>query len=366
MLYNWVVEDIALGGIRVRRALEKSIIISLCLYNALRMNSTEDLVFILLICLIFSVLLDLLYDKKLKISIYVLFLIASLYNNLFILFVPLILYNSVVELKTYSLLYLFLLLIKISPLNILISMLSMYLSIKTYEHNNLLEESKITRDELREDTISLKRFNEQLRIDRDKNIQIAILTERNRIARELHDSIGHAISSSILQVEALKIISDNKIEDSLNLLQNTLQNGMNDIRRSIHNLYNESFDLRAKIQGLCDEIHSIDFKLNYRIDNEMDYDLKYDIFSVVREAVTNTVKHSNATEVKIDLLNQVKFYSIIIEDNGTLFDKDIDSLNKGIGLISMNEIANKYNGFLKYSYDNGFRIRLVLMKGDAK
>jgi signal transduction histidine kinase len=244
-------------------------------------------------------------------------------------------------------------------------MISIYLSIKTDEYNLVIEDSKITRDELREDTLSLRRYNEQLRIDKEKNIQIAILTERNRIARELHDSIGHAISSSILQVEALKIVSD-KNQKSLSVLQNTLQNGMNDIRKSIHNLYNESFDLKAKIQNLCDEIQSIDFKFNYRIDSEMDYDLKYDIFSVVREAVTNSVKHSNANEVNISILNQVKFYSILIEDNGTLFDKDIDALNKGIGLISMKEIANKYNGFLKYEYDNGFKIRLVLMKGDAK
>ncbi len=350
----------------MRRFLEKSIIILLCIYNAYRVNSTKDLVLTFLVSLIFSTLLDLLHDKRFRIAIYALFFIIYFFNDLIVFFLPLILYNSVIELKAYSLLYLPLILIDVSPLNILISMISIYLSIKTDEYNRVIEDSKITRDELREDTLSLRRYNEQLRIDKEKNIQIAILTERNRIARELHDSIGHAISSSILQVEALKIISNNKNQKSLSLLQNTLQNGMNDIRKSIHNLYNESFDLKAKIQNLCDEIHSINFKLDYRIDNEIDYDLKYDIFSVVREAVTNSVKHSDANEVKISILNQVKFYSILIEDNGTLFDKDIDALNNGIGLISMKEIANKYNGFLKYEYDKGFKIRLVLMKGDAK
>ena len=39
--------------------------------------------------------------------------------------------------------------------------------------------------------------------------------------------------------------------------------------------------------------------------------------------------------------------------------------NKGIGLLSMNEIANKYNGFLNYSFDDGFKIHLTLMKGDT-
>lgn len=350
----------------MRRALEKSIIILLCIYNAYGVNSTKDLVLTFLVSLIFSVLLDLLRDKKFRITIYALFFIIYFFNDLIVLFLPLILYNSVTELKAYSLLFLPLILIDVSPLNILISMISIYLSIKTDEFNKIIEKSKVTRDELREDALSLRRYNEQLRIDKEKNLQIAILTERNRIARQLHDSIGHAISSSILQVEALKIISDDKNQEGLNLLQNTLQNGMNDIRKSIHNLYNESFDLKEKIQALCDEIHSIDIKLNYKIDNELDYNLKYDIFSVVREAVTNSVKHSNASEVKISLLNQVKFYSILVEDNGTLFDKGIDAINKGIGLISMKEIANKYNGFMRYEYDKGFKIRLVLMKGEVK
>lgn len=350
----------------MRRFLEKFIIILLCIYNAFPVNSTKDLVLTFLISLIFSVLLDLIHAKKYRVTIYALLFIAYFFNDLFIYFLPLILYNSAIDLKIYSILYLPLFLINISPLNIVISIISIYLATRTDEYNKVLEDSKITRDELREDTISLKKYNEQLKIDREKNIQIAILTERNRIARELHDSIGHAISSSILQVEALKIISNSEDQGSLNTLQDTLKNGMYDIRKSIHNLYNESFDLKGKIQSLCDEIQSIDFKLNYRIGDELDYDLKYDIFSVVRESVTNSVRHSNATEVRISLLNQVKFYSILIEDNGTLFNKDIDSLNKGIGLISMKEIANKYNGFLKYEYDKGFKIRLILMKGAVK
>jgi signal transduction histidine kinase len=233
----------------------------------------------------------------------------------------------------------------------------------TKKFNVFLDENKTVRDELKEDTIYLKKYNEQLKIDREKNIHIAILTERNRIARELHDSIGHAISSSILQVEALKIVSDNTMLESLNLLQDTLNNGMNDIRNSIHNLYNESLDLKNRIESLCSEIPTIEIDLIYRLGDDLPYDLKFDILSIIREAITNCVKHSNATELKISLLNQPKFYSIIIKDNGSKFNKTDNLLTKGIGLLSMNEIANKYNGFLNYEFDNGFKIHLTLMKG---
>lgn len=226
-----------------------------------------------------------------------------------------------------------------------------------------IEQNKAVRDELKENTIYLKKYNEQLKIDREKNIHIAILTERNRIARELHDSIGHSISSSILQVEALKVISDDTMMEGLSLLQNTLNNGMNDIRSSIHNLYNKSLDLESRIESLCSEIPTIEVQLIYRLEDNLSYDLKFDILSVIREAITNCVKHSDATELKISLLNQPKFYSIIIKDNGTKFDKISNLLSKGIGLNSMGEIAIKYKGFLNYEFDNGFKIHLTLMKG---
>jgi signal transduction histidine kinase len=213
---------------------------------------------------------------------------------------------------------------------------------------------------LKEDTFYLEKYNKQLLIDKEKNIHIAILTERNRIARELHDSIGHAISSSILQVEALKVIStEEPVIKNLDILQNTLKSGMDNIRKSIHNLYNESLDLKSQIEKLCSETPTVDVELVYKFDEEINYDFKFDILSVVKEALTNCAKHSNATKIKISLLNQPKFYSILIEDNGSNFDEK----SKGIGLLSMNEIAEKYNGYFNCKFEDGFKIHMTLMKG---
>lgn len=346
----------------MRRFIEKSFIVLFCLYNTYKVSPTKDLVFYFLISLILSLALDLFRPRKIRIFIYFVFLMLYLYDPLFIYYLPLILYNMYLDFNVYTFFVIPIILRNFSIINLLISCISLYLSVMTKKFNVFLNENKTVRDELKEDTIYLKKYNEQLKIDREKNIHIAILTERNRIARELHDSIGHAISSSILQVEALKIVSDNTMSESLDLLQNTLDNGMNDIRKSIHNLYNESLDLKSRIESLCSEIPSIEVDLIYRLEDNLPYDLKFDILSIIREAITNCVKHSNATELKISLLNQPKFYSIIIKDNGSEFNRTDNLLTKGIGLLSMNEIANKYNGFLNYEFDNGFKIHLTLMK----
>lgn len=267
------------------------------------------------------------------------------------------------DFNIYTFLAMPLILMDFSIINLIVAAISVYLSIMAKMFNKFIDENKAVRDELKEDAIYLKKYNEQLKIDREKNIHIAILTERNRIARELHDSIGHSISSSILQVEALKVSSNNIMKEGLDLLQNTLNNGMNNIRNSIHNLYNESLDLENRIENLCREMPAIEVELIYKLEDNLSYDLKFDILSIIREAITNCVKHSNATELKISLLNQPKFYSIIIKDNGDKFNNADNLLTKGIGLLSMDEIANKYKGFLNYEFDNGFKIHLTLMKG---
>ncbi len=347
----------------MRKLIEKSIVVVFCLFNTYKVNPSIDLVFYFLISLIISVSLDLLSKRKVRFIFYLAFLGLIFYDHLFIYYFPLVLYNLYFDFHFHSLLALPLILFDFSIINLISSAISLYLSIMTEKFEVLLRENKAARDELKEDTIYLRKYNEQLKIDREKNIHIAILTERNRIARELHDSIGHSISSSILQVEALKIVADENIKESLNLLQDTLKNGMNDIRNSIHNLYNESLDLKSRIEDLSDEISSMDIKLIYKMEDDLPYDLKFDILSVVKEAITNCVKHSNATELKISLLSQPKFHSIVIMDNGSKVDSISSLSNKGIGLLSMKEIASKYKGFVNYEFDNGFKIHMTLMRG---
>ncbi len=348
----------------IRRFLEKFFIIVFCLYNTYKINPDKNLVLYFLISLIVSLALDLVNTKKRRSIIYILFVTICFLDSVYIFYLPLILYNMYLDFGAYTFLTLPLLLIDFSIINLIAVIISIYFSIISKKYNLLLDANKIVRDELIEDNIYLQKYNEQLKIDKEKNTHIAILTERNRIAREIHDSIGHAISSSILQVEALKIISNEKnVVENLNILQNTLSNGMEDIRKSIHNLYSESLDLESQIEKLLSEIPNIDTEFLYGLENNLEYNLKFDILSIVKEAITNCIKHSNATKLKISLLNQPKFYSIIIKDNGSNFNKKSFSSPKGIGLTSMEDIARKYNGFLNYKFDGGFKIHLTLMKG---
>lgn len=346
----------------MRRFIEKIFILMFGLYTAYRFDSQNDIAFLFLISISLSLLLDLLKFKIMRISVYLAFIFLCFLNGSFIHFLPVVLYNMYLDFGVYSLFSSLLIFSDLYIADIFNFLLSFYLTVTSDRFNKFKEENKIVRDSLKEDTIYLKKYNEQLKIDREKNIHIAILTERNRIAREIHDSIGHSISSSILQVEALKVISQDNSLESLELLQNTLSTGMDDIRQSIHNLYNESLDLEKRIESLCRETVSLEIDLDYKLEEPLTYDFKFDVLSIIRESLTNCIKHSDATSISIKLLTQPKFYSIIIKDNGKSFKEKENLLSQGMGLISMEEISRKYNGFLNYEFKEGFKIYITLMK----
>ncbi len=347
----------------MRLFLEKFLITMFCLYHSYSIHKTPDIVFLFLSGIMFSLFLDLAHKKQYRLAIYLAYLLLCFWHKDYVLYMPLIIYNMSLDLKGYMAMPLILLLPNISPLTLIIGFLSLYLSVSRDQYGKRLDLAILTHNSLIEDKFQLKRYTEQLEKDTQKSVHIGVLTERNRISRELHDSIGHVISSSILQVEALKVLSEEKNLSPLNMLQNTLDNGMGDIRNSIHNLYADSLDLRAKIHALGEEFPKLKVALTYQISSDLSYDLKFDILSVVKEIITNCTKHSNSNTLVLTLLEQPSFYALIAKDNGSDFTSHRECLNSGMGLFSMKEIADKYGGSFNYEFDSGFKIHMILMKG---
>lgn len=353
----------------MRKWIGKLLILSSCLYHTYIVNKSADLALHFLICLSISLGLDLIENKKVRVAIYSIFAILCFFHPIYLLYTPLIIYNLFSDYGNLSYVLILHNLITPSIPNILLCFLAVYISYTNHTYDALLEESTTIRDGLKEDALHLKKYTDQLSIDKEKDIHIAILSERNRIARQIHDSIGHSLSSSLLQIEALKISlpSTSTIYLShmkgLEVLQQTLSNGMDDIRHSLHNLYNESFDLEDKLHQLSIKTYPFNIELTYKLDKTLEFNLKFDILSMVKECITNCMKHSNANKLSIKLHSHQGFHSISIKDNGTTLEKEVVYLEKGVGLTSINEIASKYSGFVNINTTKGFNIHLTLMKG---
>lgn len=220
------------------------------------------------------------------------------------------------------------------------------------------------RDTQSEQEAVLKRHNKELLEKQDYEIYAATLHERNRIAREIHDHVGHQLSSSILQVAALSTIEqDEQMKAHLNTLKHTLDQAMNDIRSSVHDLYDESFDLRSSIERLLSQFSFCEWDLDYDVHSSLDRKLKFSFIAIIKEALSNVSRHSDATMVHIRVIEHPALIQLQIDDNGS----GIQPIQEeGIGLLNMRDRVAKLNGRIQISQHEGFHIFVSVDKEEKE
>lgn len=215
------------------------------------------------------------------------------------------------------------------------------------------------RDTAKEFSMHLENKNKELMEKQDYEINLATLNERNRIARDIHDSIGHLLSNSILQTGALMATcEDAALRGRLETLRGTLSEGMDSIRESIHGLYDESVDLYAEARSLTENFRFCAVSLDYGIEGNPDRKIKYAMLAILKEALANVIKHSNATEVRVSLLEHPALYQLIVKDNGTKTAPQ----GGGIGLANIEQRVNGLKGILTIGRENGFTVFVSVPK----
>ena len=240
----------------------------------------------------------------------------------------------------------------------LLAGLSLYFAYNNHERKRLKKTLYALRDINVESEMALKQRNRQILENQNDQIYIATLKERNRIAREIHDNVGHMLSRSILQVGALlAVCKDETLKPHLETLKDTLDHAMNSIRNSVHDLHDESIDLKQALEGLTKDFTFCQIFLDCDVSKLVPKDVKYCFLAIVKEAMNNTIKHSNATKLSITIKEHPAFYQLLIEDNGTTADTSRRSADtSGIGLTNMKERVNAIHGIIHISNEQGFRI----------
>lgn len=221
------------------------------------------------------------------------------------------------------------------------------------------------RDASMEHDMLMEQMNHQLIEKQNAQIYNATLKERNRIAREIHDNVGHMITRSILQVGAIGVINtDDKLKEPISDLKSTLDTAMDSMRKSVHDLYDESVDLRQALAKLKPTDSAFAFSLEYDCEDDVSRDVKYAFIAIAKEAVNNAVKHSNGDEIRIIVREHPAFYQLEIMDNGTSADERSLSgeTGDGIGIKNIKERVAAIGGIMRIKADDGFRIFVTLMK----
>lgn len=226
----------------------------------------------------------------------------------------------------------------------------------------LLEEKMHSiRDNSAEHDILMHHVNKQLIETQDAKIYNATLRERNRIAREIHDNVGHMLTRSILQVGAISVVNkDDNVNELLTEVKKTLDAAMDSMRKSVHDLYDESVDFKHSLEQLKNIAVDFEYKLEYDCSNQVPRVIKYAFISIAREAVNNAVKHSNGTQIKVIVDEHPAFYRLQIVDDGDSFNNK--PVSDGIGLRNIRERVASLNGTISVEAEKGFSIFVTVMK----
>ena len=249
-----------------------------------------------------------------------------------------------------------------------LGMFSLYLACQNRLRHTLLQTIRNFRDNSVEREEILKKHNSELLEQQDNQIYIATLKERNRIAREIHDNVGHMLSRSILQVGALlAICKDEKKVPYLTALKETLNEAMNSIRNSVHDLHDESIDLHDAMHSIISSFTFCPVKFDCQTSRSISKEVKYCFLAITKEALNNTMKHSNATSLSITIKELPEYDQLLIEDNGTTAPASLSAPTQtgGIGLSNMTERVHAIHGIIHINTQKGFRIFVSIPKKPA-
>lgn len=247
-----------------------------------------------------------------------------------------------------------------------LSLFTLYLCLREREYTQLRSELLQLKDDSWEKQELLKEQNEELVRSQETFVELEISEERNRIARDIHDNVGHLLSSAIIQLGAVEALNqDPTVEKLLEQLKETIHSGMNSIRKSVHDLHNDSLNLAKAVPLLLADFRFCPVELEGTIPDTLSKSQEKVLLTVIKEALSNVMKHSQATQVRLIFDELPAFYRLKILDNGKSVPENPEITN-GMGLASMRQRVQKINGQLHiHPSEQGFQINIILPKEAA-
>lgn len=347
----------------------KALIYLLCISQ---MWIPSDTMQIIACCLtvIITCLLSYFDHKQIQICLLALYCLLCIPYPVFALFLPVLLYDAADCFQDHPIgLYLIFAAILYtlphhSPVicfnQLLFSLIAYVMQQDSRNMHTLLTLYHTYRDNSTESTLHLQAKNAALIVQQDYEISMAMISERNRIARDIHDNVGHMLTRSILQTAAIQVINqDSALIKPIQELHTTLNTAMTSIRNSVHNLHQDTTDLKHTIEEIIRTTPNLTVRLEYDINTPLPSDLQYAFIAIIREALNNVTKHSNADQVYIRLKEHPALFQLLIEDNGTGIE---EIRHTGIGLSNMQERIYSLHGNINFSTKNGFRIFISVIK----
>jgi len=196
---------------------------------------------------------------------------------------------------------------------------------------------------------------------------LSLVEERNRISRNIHDSLGHELTATIMQMEmATKLMDKDELgaKRYIEEAKVSARKGMDSIRMVLEELTN--YDDHYRLENLKELVETF----GTRTESEIEYDFvsSFDdyrrlvrevVYRVVQESMTNAIRHGQASMIKVVMNEEKGGLAFSIEDNGI----GTDYIHKGYGLKGMEERIESLKGHIVFVNEAGFSVKAWVSSG---
>lgn len=190
--------------------------------------------------------------------------------------------------------------------------------------------------------------------------------ERKRLAREIHDTVGHALAGVAAGIDACIVMIDSNPEatkSQLKIISKVVRQGMVDVRKSLNKLRPGALEkqgFKEAIEKMIEDFGSlseVNIKLDYRLkDVDLENTTEDILFRIIQESMTNSVRHGGASQINISLYMEEDNLCLYIKDNGI----GCSEISYGFGLKQMKERVAIINGKVKFDGTNGFMVMVKI------
>jgi signal transduction histidine kinase len=203
-----------------------------------------------------------------------------------------------------------------------------------------------------------EKLNQELQATQYLLAEASKQNERTRIARDLHDLLGHHLTALLINLQVASRITEGEVKTSIETCHSIAKLLMSDVREAVSSLReNETIDLKTMITMMAEYIPTL--SVQTEIDNELSIEnlaIAKCVLSCVQESITNTAKHSDATTLDIHIHQKVNNIVIELIDNGT----QARVIQVGNGLTGMQERLKEHSGTMAFHCEPNMQIKILL------
>lgn len=196
----------------------------------------------------------------------------------------------------------------------------------------------------------------------EQSRELSVVQERNRLARELHDSVTQTLFSIKLAAESANVLIDDDGEAAraqLAYMQDLARQASTEMRALVFELRPPELEIEGLVPTLrkhldvLRRVHSIHIELQHRGKRILEPRQEEEIFRIVQEALNNAIRHADASEIMVEVVTEDDKLHVSIADDGIGFDPTAPRMARRLGLVSMSERAQALGAELSISSTPG-------------